>query len=81
MDAIPGDIYTVWDHLLQSGDVCGVQKVPKRLMIVGKGLAVGDQGHLGYGQGGLDIGIMQDDIYCTFYFSLSNYTLFNGDVM
>ena len=53
--AIPGDIYTVWDHLLQSGDVCGVQKVPKRLMIVGKGLAVGDQGHLGYGQGGLDI--------------------------
>ena len=55
MDAIPGDIYTVWDHLLQSGDVCGVQKVPKRLMIVGKGLAVGDQGHSGYGQGGLDI--------------------------
>ena len=32
IDAIPGDIYTVWDHLLQSGDVCGVQNVPKRLV-------------------------------------------------
>ena len=34
-----GDPCTVWGHLLQSGDVCGVQNVPQGLM--DRGLAKG----------------------------------------